>query len=133
MKLLARLRWALCLALLSSAVAIAAPLIEQQKIDVLIHSVETLPGAQFIRNGSAHDGKAAAEHLKMKRRYAGKRIRTAGDFIECCASRSSLTGLPYQIRFSDGKTEDASVFFRAELKQIEAPATQPLPAVRALN
>jgi hypothetical protein len=129
MKVLHRLRWTLCLGLLFTTFAFAAPLTEQQKIDALIHSVETLPGAQFIRNGSAHDAKAAVEHLQMKRNYAGDRIKTANDFIECCASRSSLTGLPYQIRFADGKTEDAAVFFRAELKLIEASPTGAPPLV----
>lgn len=123
MKMLHRLCWTLCLGLLFSTFAVAAPLTEQQKIDALIHSVETVPGAQFIRNGSAHDAKAAVEHLQMKRRYAGDRIKTASDFIDCCASRSSMTGLPYQIRFADGKTEDAAVFFRAQLKAIEASPT----------
>src|SRR5258705_4848620 len=115
MRKLSRWRWAMCLGLLFSAFATAAPLTEaplteQQKIDALIHSVESLPGAQFIRNGSAHDGKAAAEHLRMKRKYAGSKIQTANDFIECCASSSSITGLPYQIRFADGKIENAGDF-----------------------
>ena len=129
MTMLRRLRWALCLGVLYTTFAVAAPLTEQQKIDALIHRVETLPGAQFIRNGSAHDGKAAAEHLQMKRHYAGSRIKTAGDFIECCASRSSVTGLPYQIRFADGKTEDAAVFLRDELKLIEASPAGATPSV----
>ena len=55
----------LLLGILMSAFALAAPTTEPQKIDALIHSVEVLPGAQFIRNGSTHDGKAAA-HLRMK-------------------------------------------------------------------
>ena len=101
--------------------AFAAPLTEQQKIDALIHSVEVLPGAQFIRNGSTYDGKSAAEHLQMKRRFAGSRIKTATDFIECCASRSSMSGKPYQIRFGNGKTVDAEAFFLAELKRIDSP------------
>jgi len=111
------------LSLLSMAIAtfaFASSLTEEQKIDALIHSIEVLPDAQFIRNGSAHDGKAAAEHLQKKRRYAGDRIKTAIDFIVCCASRSSVTGKPYQIRFADGKTVDAEEFLRAELKRIEA-------------
>jgi len=132
MKMLHRLRWMLCLGLLFTGFAAAAPLTEQQKIDALIHSIETLPGAQFIRNGSAHDGKAAVEHLQMKRRYAGDRIKTANDFIESCASRSSMTGLPYQIRFANGKTEDAGVFLHAELKLIEASPTGALPPVAGL-
>jgi len=121
------LRWVLLLTLLFTTLALAAPLTEQQKIDALIHSVEVLPGAQFIRNGSVHDGKAAAEHLQMKRHYAGSRIKTADDFIECCASRSSFSGLPYQIRFANGQTVNADVFFRAELKRIEASSAQAPP------
>jgi len=132
MKMLHRLRWLLCLGLLFTGFAVAAPLTEQQKIDLLIHSIETLPDAQFIRNGSAHDGKAAVEHLQMKRRYAGSRIKTADDFIECCASRSSMTGLPYQVRFADGKTENADVYFRAELKRIEASSAGAPPPVASL-
>jgi hypothetical protein len=118
---------ALSLGLLFSAFAGAAPLTEQQKIDVLIHSVETLPGAKFIRNGSAYDGKAAADHLRTKRHYAGSRIKTASDFIDACASKSSMSGLPYQVQFADGKTEDANIFFHDELKALEASPTGSLP------
>jgi hypothetical protein len=112
--------WILSLTVLFSALAFAAPLTEEQKIDALIHSIEVLPGAQFIRNGSAYDGKAAAEHLRRKRSYAGDRIKTAGDFITYCASRSSSSGKAYQIRFANGETVDAEAFLRAELKRIEA-------------
>jgi hypothetical protein len=124
-----RFRWALLLGLLFTAFAFAAPLSEQQKIDALIHSIEVLPGAKFIRNGSAYDGKAAADHLRMKLRYGGSGIRTASDFITCCASRSSMSGQPYQIRFGNGKTVDAGVFFRSELDRMEAtPVQAPVPA-----
>ena len=115
-----RMPWVLSMALLFATFAFAAALTEEQKIDALIHSIEVLPDAQFIRNGSAHDGKAAAEHMQKKRQYAGDRIKTANDFIVCCASRSSMSGKPYQIRFANGETVDAEVFLRAELKRIEA-------------
>jgi hypothetical protein len=114
------LRWLLLLGLLLGAFAMAAPMTEQQKIDTLIHGVETMQGAQFVRNGSAYDGNAAAAHLREKRRFAGGRIKTAEDFISCCATGSSMSGKPYQIRYTDGKTVDAAVYFRAELKRIEA-------------
>lgn len=124
-----RLRWMLFFALFFCTAAFAVPLTEDQKIDALIHSVEVLPDAQFIRNGSAHDGKAAAAHLRMKRRFAGSRIHTANDFIEGLASRSSETGQPYQIRFANGKTEDASVYFHMVLSHIESVSTAaPAPA-----
>ena len=119
-----RTPWVLSMAVLFTTFAFAASLTEQQKIDALIHSIEVLPDAQFIRNGTAYDGKAAAEHLQQKRRYAGDRIKTASDFIVCCASRSSASGKAYQIRFTNGETMDAEVFLRAELKRIEASADE---------
>jgi hypothetical protein len=119
-KMHGRLLWMFSLAVLFASFAFAASLTEEQKIDALIHSIEVLPDAQFIRNGNEHDGKAAAEHLRQKRRYAGDRIKTASDFIACCASRSSVTGEPYRIRFANGETVDAEAFLRAELKRIEA-------------
>ena len=45
--------WVLSMTLLFVTFAFAASLTEQQKIDALIHSIEVLPDAQFIRNGSA--------------------------------------------------------------------------------
>lgn len=128
MKQFRHLRWALVFGvlfgLLIPAIAFAAPMNEQQKIDELIHSIEVLPGAQFIRNGSAYNGHAAAEHLQTKRHYAGSRIKTADQFITYCATKSSMSDKPYQIRFSNGKTEDSAIYFRDELKRIEAqPAT----------
>jgi len=122
MKLLQRLRWLLVIGLLFASASYAAPLTEQQKIDALIHSVEVLPGAHFIRNGNAYDGKAAADHLRSKRNYAGSRIHTAADFIQGIASHSSMSGLPYKVQFADGHTEDSAVFFHEELKRLEAPA-----------
>ena len=118
-------RWMLVLGLIITAFSFAASATEEHKIDALIHSIEVLPGAQFIRNGNAYDGDAAAEHLRQKRRYAGDRIKTANDFIACCASRSSVSGKHYQIRYANGETVDAEVFLRAELKRIEASPEEP--------
>ena len=128
MKTLQRLRWLLLAGVLAAPLAFAAPMTEQQKIDAMIHSVEVLPGAQFIRNGSAYDGKAAADHLRSKRDYAGSRIKTAEDFIQGIASRSSMSGKPYQVRFADGSTENSEVYFHDELRHLEAQgAAAPVP------
>jgi hypothetical protein len=111
--------WILLFGLLSGVSAVAATLSENQKIDALIHSIEVLPGAHFIRNGKSYDGAAAADHLRMKRRYGGSRIKTANDFITNCASRSSMSGEPYRIQLANGSTITAESFFRAKLKRIE--------------
>jgi hypothetical protein len=84
--------------------------IEKKKIEYLISSVENLKSAKFIRNGSEYAGKQAAEHLRMK-------LQKADDVIKLCASQSYITGKPYMIKFSDGKTIRAEEFFRNKLKE----------------
>ena len=89
---------------------------EEAKIQHLIVAVETLEGAQFLRNGSAYDAKTAADHLRLKLRTAGNWVKTADDFIRLCGSRSSFSGEKYRIRLADGSIIDAEVFFRNRLK-----------------
>ena len=89
---------------------------EAAKIQYLIASVEALEGGKFIRNGSEYDARAASDHLRLKLRVAGNKVKTAEDFIKFCASRSSITGEPYLIRLADGTTVKSEVFFRNKLK-----------------
>lgn len=112
---------ALMLALAFAAGAAAkTPPTEVRKIEALIAAVEARPDAVFIRNGGGHDAEAAADHLRLKWKHAGSRIRTARDFIRYCATKSSMTGRKYRIRFGDGREVEAAVFFEAELQRIEA-------------
>ena len=92
---------------------------EEARIEYLIASVESLAGAQFIRNGEVYDAHAAVEHLRFKLRIAGARVRTAEDFIRCCASASSVSGQPYQIRFADGRVVPAAEFLRQKLAEFD--------------
>jgi hypothetical protein len=89
---------------------------EAVKIQHLISVIETLKGAKFIRNGKAFDAKTAADHLRFKLKAAGDQVKTAEDFIRLCGTKSSISGQPYRIGFSDGSTVEASVFFRNKLK-----------------
>ena len=88
---------------------------EAAKIQYLIASVEALEGAKFIRNGREYDARSASNHLRLKLKNAGNRVRTADDFIKFCGSKSSMTGEPYLIRLTDGTTVKAEVFFRKKL------------------
>jgi len=92
---------------------------EQARIDFLLHQVETSAGIKFLRNGTEHDGKAAAAHLREKLGYAGGRVATAEDFIKYCASESSLTHQKYKVRLADGTVLDAADYFRAELRKFD--------------
>ena len=92
---------------------------QSARIEYLIGAIESLPNARFIRNGTSYDAKAAADHLRLKLRYAGSRVRSAEDFIRYCASQSSMSGLPYQIRFSDGRVISSEEYLRQMLAGYE--------------
>jgi hypothetical protein len=128
-----------CLLLIASATAWAGPQAtsqpptQAQRIEALIAAVGQLRGATFIRNGSEHTAAEAADHLRLKWKNAGKRVRTAEDFIRYCATQSSMSGRKYRIRLSDGRELDSADWFHAELRRYDAahaarPAATPKPA-----
>ena len=92
---------------------------EDARIEYLISVIAALPDAQFIRNGTAYDNKAAVDHLREKLRLAGGRVRTAEDFIRSCASESSITGKPYEIRFADGSVMLSAEFLQEKLREFD--------------
>lgn len=98
---------------------INATLTEKEKIEFLITSVENLENAKFYRNGSIHDAVDAGKHLRMKVRKAGDRVKTAEDFIEKLASKSSITGKDYKIVFLDGKEQITSKYFHSVLNTLK--------------
>lgn len=96
-----------------------AKLTESQKIEALIKSIENLQQARFYRNGSYYDAKTAGQHLRMKLDKAGDRIKTARDFIEKLASKSSMSGEDYKIVYNDGRVILARNYLYAILKTLE--------------
>ena len=95
----------------------AKPLSEKEKIDALLHVVETRNDLQFIRLGEAHSGTEAARTLRMKLFYAGSRVKTVDDFIDHIAS-ATVSGSTYFVRYPDGKQVPSAEFLREELKRI---------------
>lgn len=116
------LRCCLAIALLAPALLQARPAAENERIEYLLNAVKTLTGATFVRSGTDYDGAAAEGHLRMKLDRVGERVQTAKQFIEGIASKSYLTGKPYQIRFADGKVTDAGPFLSAKLKEFKPMA-----------
>ena len=78
----------------------------QGEIDYLLRLVET-SDCRFIRAGTEYPPKEAADHLRLKLSKAGGRVKTADDFINGIASKSYLTGKPYQIKQADGSVQPA--------------------------
>jgi len=109
---------------LFSVTAVAQDNIEKKKIDFLIAAVENLSEATFVRNGTEHDSKDAANHLRLKLEKAGGRVKTAEDFIKWCASKSHMTNKPYMIRYADGKMIASETYLRNKLKEYNASQTR---------
>lgn len=110
------------IAFLTFAVAVYAndrSPVEDARIEYLLATVASMRDAQFIRNGTSYDSATAVKHLRLKLRAAGARIKTAEDFIRDCASVSSVSGRPYEIRFSDGRVVRAADFLRGKLSEFD--------------
>lgn len=103
-----------------AAVPATVALSEAEKIERLIRTVETMNGTKFIRNGSEHSAADAGEHMRRKLKGAGDKVKTAEQFIDQVASKSEMSGQPYQIKLADGKVITAGEFLHARLREIEA-------------
>lgn len=109
-----------CLCLVSIAHAAPAPATATVEIEALLAYVKQLDGATFVRNGSGHAPAAAEAHLRMKWENQAAKIKTADDFIELCATKSSLSGERYRIRLKDGAVRDSAEVLREELMRQRA-------------
>ena len=98
--------------------ATASHMSDSQKIRALLMAIER-SNLVFIRNGVEHSAREAREHLERKLSRAGSRIGTAEQFIQHIASRSSVTGTPYYVKYPDGSTIEVSVWLRRKLKEID--------------
>jgi hypothetical protein len=99
-----------------------AVITEEQKIEKLIQYIEN-SDAIFIRNGEEFNAKDAAEHLRMKRKNAGKKVKTAKDFIDFVASKSYMSGEAYKMKFKNGSIINARDMLYNELRKIEKQNT----------
>jgi len=83
-----------------------------------LHEIEQWKGAKCWRDGSSYSPKQAADHLRMKwGSQAGSRVKTVRDFIEGIASKSSMSGKPYEIEFENGTRIKANDFLYKKLKE----------------
>ena len=90
-----------------------------KQIELLLARIEILHNVVFIRNGKEYSANKAADHLRLKWKKAGRRVKTAEDFITLCGSRSSISGKPYKMRFADGRIENSAVILKELLNEIE--------------
>ena len=89
---------------------------EDEKIERLLKLIENSEGAVFIRDGDEHKPEAAA-HLRNK--WYLNETKSARQFIEDNASRSTQNKTPYQMRLRDGSTVSVGDFLRERLAEME--------------
>lgn len=92
---------------------------EKARIEALLADIAATPGAVFIRNGSEHDPASAVKFFRAKWDKHGRDVRTAEEFIERLASRSSTTGQAYQIRLADGAVRPCADYLRERLAALK--------------
>ncbi|MDR0769733.1 MAG: DUF5329 domain-containing protein [Burkholderiales bacterium] len=98
----------------------ACAMSEEEKIATLIESIGNTPeGTQFVRNGKAYGVAEATSHLNHKYSRVKSKVKTAEDFIKHVASGSSVSGEAYLIRYPDGTSVTAAVFFTEKLRGLK--------------
>ncbi|NOT55876.1 MAG: DUF5329 family protein [Deltaproteobacteria bacterium] len=120
-----RLLFTVLILLLVHGLAFALDAAEEQKINALIQIVRSLREEKFIRNGQAYDTDKAVRLISYKYNKEKPSLTTAIEFIEKCAAKSNTTGMPYQIKFPDGKVQNSEDFLKAKLGELERNGTHP--------
>jgi hypothetical protein len=93
---------------------------KQEDLDATIaHLLEYVRTADviFIRNGKEHSAEDATEHIEKKYNHYKKKIKTPEDFIEKSATKSMMSGKPYQIRLKDGTVITCKDWLLSELQR----------------
>lgn len=120
------IRRRLALAAIVAALFLHCAVAAEGKDEEIKHLLDYIArsGCTFIRNGNAYPAAEAYEHMAMKYNYAKSRIKTAEQFIEYIASRSSISGRAYQISCEGktlaGETVPSASWLTAELNRFRS-------------
>lgn len=114
--------------MLLAATAIAAELSEASRREIaeLLARVER-SGCQFNRSGSWYSGAEARAHLQRKYDYLAARhqLGSAEDFVIHAATKSSMSGEPYQMRCGNAAPTPAATWLDGELRRMRSPPPAP--------
>jgi hypothetical protein len=97
--------------------------VEEEKINTLIRFVSGMKEEKFIRNGVEYDTEKAVKMIQYKYDKEKAHLKNATDFIERCATKSSTTGRPYQIKFPNGVVRNSEEVLKEKLKELENTKT----------
>jgi len=90
----------------------------REEIQSLLAAMEQ-SGCEFYRNGSWHTPTDARAHLarKLAEVEKGQPPKSADEFIEVVATRSSISGEPYRVRCPGVAPIASAVWFRQTLER----------------
>lgn len=113
--------WLAGLLSVGHASAQSLPANASREISQLFTALET-SGCQFSRNGSWYDAAQASAHLHRKYDYLLEKgqLTSAETFIALAASKSSLSGQPYQVRCGQSPVVSSQSWFMARLRALRA-------------
>lgn len=94
----------------------AKTLYYKKEIDHLLQYVKQTK-CLYIRNGDAHDGIAAVEHIQRKYDYYKNEIHTTEDFIRLSATKSTMSGIRYYIQCKNSEKVESNIWLLEELKR----------------
>ncbi len=107
----------------SQLYAAPLPLAARGEIEGLLSRLGA-SGCQFKRNSSWHTAVEAQAHLRRKLDYLVDKdaVGSTEQFIERAATKSSMSGKPYQVQCGNEAPVPSSQWLRTELKVLRARA-----------
>lgn len=113
--------------IVSAATAGAAPLPAAAKAEVtaLLGRLQT-SSCEFNRNGDWHAAAEARAHLERKLAYLEDKnlVKTAEEFIDRGASKSSMSGKPYLVRCAGAAPVESKVWLTRELTALRSASSR---------
>jgi hypothetical protein len=92
---------------------------QRAAVEHLLATLET-SDCVMIRNGRAHDGREAAEHVRRKYDHFRDRIGSTEDFIAYSATKSLVSGRAYQVQCPGEGPQPAADWLLNELAAYRA-------------
>ena len=89
---------------------------QKTEIAHLLEYVKTT-SCKYIRNGTFHSGREAADHIKGKYDYYKNDIASAEDFIRLSATQSTMFRNKYYIKCFGSPKMESSIWLLQELKK----------------
>ena len=77
---------------------------------------------EFSRNGSWYNAEKASDHLQRKYDYLLKKrlVTTTESFIDLAATKSSISGKPYQVRCGKTAPISSNSWFKSQLNTVRS-------------